>query len=1048
MGPLTHRILRVFYRAWITTTSSTKPRAPRAWGWPDDVLILDTETTVDPSQRLIFGSWRIGHFGRHGTFECQEEGILYPDDLPTRDPKGFARLQAYVTSHRPATTNRRRQELLLVSRREFASQRLWKALDSGALVVGYNLAFDLTRLAVGVGAARHPLFQGGFSLWMFDYEKDGVSRLAPFRPRIWLKALHSKRTLMGVGGRQQARPGEGQARKDGRVGRMLDLKHLTFALTDRHLSLAGAAKAFGLEVGKLETEHRGEITAAYLEYNRRDVEVTARLLEAVRAEWDRHPVALSPDKVMSPAGLGKGYLRAMGIVPPALKFTHVGPERLGICMSAYYGGRSGVRGRRQRVPVVYTDFLSMYPTVNALLSLSRMLTAERLGVEDATADVQALVTTVTLSRVLDPACWSELRFFARIQPDGDILPVRAAYGADDSNPTIGLNPVSSPCPVWVAGPDLVASVLLGGPVPTILEAFRLVPVGRQDGLRPVMLRGQVEIDPTRDDIFQKIIEARQVARQRPDLPKEERERLQKFLKVLANSTSYGIYAELNPQPVAGEGSVAVEVYGGDGMFPASTSSPEDPGEFCFPPFAALTTAGARLMLALLETAVRDEGGEIAFGDTDSAAIVATETGGLVSCVGGPERLADGRPAVRALSWGQVRAIVERFRSLSPYDREIVPGSILKIEDKNFDPVSGVQRTVYAFAISAKRYALFLEEPDGTIEVIEAKEHGLGHLLWPYEDTRSEKEKEADRERGRLWIREVWAGLIREAGGEPLVLPDWVDLPAMTRVGITTMGLYRTYESFNAGKAFDESVKPMNFGLSPTVARFGHPEGVDPAHFHLLGPFERRPERWLTMAWVDKYSGRVYRIGVGRATPPDHVQVKSYRDVILEYRVHPEPKSLDPEGKPCGRASPVEVGEVRYIGKESNEFEQVEQGLIHHREDVQPTYAAPGRDRWDLVYLPAIARISPKRLVKIAGVGHRQIYLLRNRQRRPSPQVEARLCREVHRWARRVMRLKRVSPEDRQVAERVLASRPPAPQPAPMAAIRPSRRRTSGKPRRR
>jgi hypothetical protein len=55
-----------------------------------------------------------------------------------------------------------------------------------------------------------------------------------------------------------------------------------------------------------------------------------------------------------------------------------------------------------------------------------------------------------------------------------------------------------------------------------------------------------------------------------------------------------------------------------------------------------------------------------------------------------------------------------------------------------------------------------------------------------------------------------------------------------------------------------------------------------------------------------------------------VQVKSIRDVILEYRVHPEPKSLGPDGRPCGRATigllqrrPVRVGAIVYIGKESN-----------------------------------------------------------------------------------------------------------------------------------
>src|SRR2546422_3135643 len=97
----------------------------------------------------------------------------------------------------------------------------------------------------------------------------------------------------------------------------------------------------------------------------------------------------------------------------------------------------------------------------------------------------------------------------------------------------------------------------------------------------------------------------------------------------------------------------VLVFGGAAPFPSRTLAPEDPGEYCFPPFAALTTAAARLMLALLERTVRNRGGTTAFGDTDSAAIVALPRGGLVPCPGGAEVLRGGRAAVRALSWEEV-----------------------------------------------------------------------------------------------------------------------------------------------------------------------------------------------------------------------------------------------------------------------------------------------------------------------------------------------------------------------------------------------------------
>jgi hypothetical protein len=824
---------------------------------------------------------------------------------------------------------------------------------------------------------------------------------------------------MGLSRRNGAPPAERQVPLEA-LGRLLDLKHLASALTDQHLSLAKAAVAFGLQLGKLEAEQHGVITDAYIDYNRRDVEVTARLLEAVRAEWDRHPLALSPDKVLSPAGLGKGYLRALGVIPPAQKFTEIGPAILGACMTAYFGGRTEVNVRRNVVPVVYLDFLSMYPTVNALLGLWRMLTAARIKVQPATAEVGELLGAVTLEQCFDQTFWGQLRFLAKIRPHGDILPVRAAYGPTEDNTTIGLNPLWSDVPVWVAGPDLVASVLLSGHVPNVLEAVRFVPVGQQDGLRPVALRGQVEIDPTKEDFFRRLIEERQRARRRPDLSEEERARLSRFLKVMANSSAYGIFAELNPQPPENGAAEAVDVYGLDGMFPSTTSAPEAPGEFCFPPFAMLTTAGARLMLAILERGVTDLGGQVAFGDTDSAAVVATETGGMVACTGGPARLRNGQAAIRAVSWGEVRGMAERFQALSPYDRQAVPGSILKIEDVNFDAETKQQRQVFAFAISAKRYALFVTPKPGEVDVVEAKEHGLGHLLNPTDLGQEDRE----------WIKQVWAALIREAMGERLLLPRWVDRPALARVTVSTTGIWHTYDALNAGKSYAESVKPMNFGLSPIVAKFGHPDRVDPERFHLLGTYERDPTKWLTMPWFDKYSGRQYAIGVGRDTPGHVVQVKSYRDVILEYRIHPEPKSLDAEGKPCDQASvgllarrPVQLGSLVYVGKESNQFEQVSLGLLHSRKEVQPAYHPPQLTAWDLIYLPAIRRVPLKQLVARTGLGSRAIRLIWKRQRRPSLGIEAVLRAEAVRWAKVATANSDLSPEDREIAARVLAAVP-------------------------
>lgn len=103
---------------------------------------------------------------------------------------------------------------------------------------------------------------------------------------------------------------------------------------------------------------------------------------------------------------------------------------------------------------------------------------------------------------------------------------------------------------------------------------------------------------------------------RTDLPQTERAWRTKGLKVLANATSYGIYAQMTRHELAAGRTEQVTVYGRDDQpHTHPTPAPEDPGEFAFPPLAAAITGGARLLLALLERLVTDAGGTYAFCDS-------------------------------------------------------------------------------------------------------------------------------------------------------------------------------------------------------------------------------------------------------------------------------------------------------------------------------------------------------------------------------------------------------------------------------------------------
>jgi hypothetical protein len=64
--------------------------------------------------------------------------------------------------------------------------------------------------------------------------------------------------------------------------------------------------------------------------------------------------------------------------------------------------------------------------------------------------------------------------------------------------------------VYFAGPDLVASVLLGGKSPVIEKAIRLKPYGKHTGLQAVALSDTIPVDPKSQDFFKSIIEQRKL----------------------------------------------------------------------------------------------------------------------------------------------------------------------------------------------------------------------------------------------------------------------------------------------------------------------------------------------------------------------------------------------------------------------------------------------------------------------------------------------------------------------------------------------------------
>jgi hypothetical protein len=881
------------------------------------------------------------------------------------------------------------------------------------LIIGFNLPYDLSRIAIHAANARGRFF-GGFSLAYSSYiDKQRMEELDPHVARIAIKHINSKSALKAFTathnpdtvdlipeGSETGEPEKGYIFR----GHFLDLRTLAFSLTDKSYTLEGACKAFGVINGKRKVSVHGQITEEYIDYNRQDVRATSELAFKLLEEYDKHPIDLQPTKAYSPASIGKAHWRAMGI-PSILERQRDFPKKyLGYAQSAFYGGRTSAHIRKHPLPVRYVDFRSTYPTVNSLLGLWRFVTAKDIRVVDNCADeIYQFLSSICADRLFAPDTWKHLTGFVKVIPNGDILPTRGKYCPESKDWQLGLNYLYAhraqpeKHALWMSLPDVVASVLLNRRIPKIVDAFRIEAHGTLPGLKPIRLRGKIEIDPVNQDFFKVVVE------ERNRIPKDDP--LNKFLKVLANAASYGIYAEMNRQER--EKAVRYQCYGIDPEpFLWRDEHPEKRGEYFFFSNGVLNhrSGAARLMLALLEHCVTELGGTYVMEDTDSMAIVSSEDGGLVPCPGAPLTTADGEPAINAVPWKQVDGIADRFIPLKPYDPNAVPGSILKVEDVNFDPETKKPRQVWCYAISAKRYALFLKDEKGEPVLLKNgvnskengwKEHGLGHLLNPA------NLEDEDRD----WIGQVWLNMTRKAMDLPADTLAFEHVPAIGRVTVSSPWIMKALSDFNAGKAYKDQIKPFGFLLTAQIERFGHPPGVDPDHFHLIAPYETDPKKWSKSSWIDQYTGKNYRIATdGHTGTRNTARVKTYADVLEDYEYHPESKCADANGEPCGKQTigqlhrrHIEVDHITYIGKESNQYEDVESGMIQDEDDVYTEYVDPRRDEWEIKIRPALKTIPLAWLLQNTPFPRRSMIDWRAGQSRPNQEKQESLKKLIAKY---------------------------------------------------
>ena len=228
----------IFLRAYAVMADKKEKRKRNSHAgddpkWPEHALVFDTETRITADQSLTFGVYRLCKLV-DDSYAVTEEGIFYADDLPAKDRKVLHNYVHTAVSDVASFPPR----FPLYSRSEFMKRVFWPAIKyKGALVVGFNLPFDLARLALDWSRGE----KDEWSLTMSQYPDGAENRNYP---RITIQPIDSKKAFIKL-----ATPWKPEEWKDEGEAHFVDLRTLAWALFNQSFSLRTLCK-------ELKTEHQ------------------------------------------------------------------------------------------------------------------------------------------------------------------------------------------------------------------------------------------------------------------------------------------------------------------------------------------------------------------------------------------------------------------------------------------------------------------------------------------------------------------------------------------------------------------------------------------------------------------------------------------------------------------------------------------------------------------------------------------------------------------------------------------------------------------------
>ncbi len=758
---------------------------------------------------------------------------------------------------------------------------------SSAFVIGA----DLGRLLGLVGehvVERQGRNRGAWEVWLPGWGAVGAP-VAGKRGRYVYKASPNRPPLRvqsrRVGWTVAFGPCKEDYGKPTRGGDFIDLLSLAYALdADRGAGFVEHARNVGVDVSELPVAvPTGAEGAAVVARAVTDLHRLALVLDEVAGRWfttsqDRkeHRRRLPLAWVQSPAALADHLLRHVKVTAPLDKFD-LDPAEYRAWAESFHGGWCSDEPRLRGRPfdAAAGDLSSAYPLVAYLIGWWRLITAKRLRPIDVTTALRAHVERVAVdpTAALDPRAWSRFGVtLVEVVPHGEPFVV----AVDDLKRPDGRTEV---LPVYCSGrsmfyawPDVVGAAARSGRVPKIVRAVRLVPVGREEGLRSeVPVYPGLVLDTTEDPVLG-------LVRRRRSAKAVDDDVLSATLHTMTNGL------------VSGNPSRLDDVWTKAGR---KWRRSERYGPWAFLPLASTVTAGSRLLLAVFDRMVRDAGGIVAYRDTDSSLVPASPEGGTLTPGDGS--------TVRELSFAELDAILASFDALSPEPGWPVWKVVRGEEGRPLRSVTFGPKRHAEYVVGASSPELFRADQDA--DLLDWTETGLGGM-WADPPAMTGRCAEG----GRAWSR---AGVEREVryaemsakerdrqgrGPAPWGRPGEPSAPTLRRLQVTTPELLGTLPKALSARIGTHYLEGVVWPSS--AARVRSVVALDPGG-NLAG--------WQQLRWLDRATGAQVPVTTDTGTT-DAVALEALAVRAAGYAKPPRVAAIDEV-----RVTPLSV---RYAGRVS------------------------------------------------------------------------------------------------------------------------------------